>query len=529
MSNFSSAHLPTSTQIAELRNLLRFGGFHGEIAIFRAAISAAAVDVDRYDSEIEKLPDQAELNRLISERHTLTSYIELCRSVLSPIHRLPNELLELIFGWCFPSQAYKISSTVTPEKEVERLSRFYLLELSRVCSRWSHIAMQTPQLWSDIVVDTRLWDRCPVPVGTLLDFLESSLDRGREHPLSLEVCTVSQHHSSVFNLISRHAPRWKAASIWGTDEDNVLRACIGNFGRLEKLTLAGSWKDVETFQTAPRLRELIFSGSANQLPKIPWTQIQRCGYLDYSSNSSLASRLSLLSLLTNAANVKFALYLQTSTIDEALDLNITTHIRHIQLELSTTTRTRATACQFLDNLTFPSLLSFCLHPPLHTRPPVWSSPHFLRLATRSGFAQHLIRLVVHVLATETELLRCLEALPNLKWLSIMDCTSPGASATVITDLLLQGLLSVPGSPSVITPQLHSLTLNSVLDFTDSLYVDLVASRAESKSNDEFHANLWWLETRKRDVSAGALNKIAQLMAEKRLIFNSGEWRVRFPP
>ncbi|KAK7043355.1 hypothetical protein R3P38DRAFT_2883762 [Favolaschia claudopus] len=517
MSSFSSAHLPTSTQIAELRDLSRSGS-HGETARFRAFISAAALDVDRYDTEIEELSDQKELNRLISERRTLASYIEFCRSALSPIHRLPDELLELIFGWCFPSQAYKISSTVTPAEEVERLSRFYLIELSRVCSRWSHIAMQTPQLWSDIVVDTRLWDRCPVPVGTLLDLLESSLDRGREHPLTLEVWAVPQHHSNVFNLMGRHAPRWKAASIWGIDEDNVLQAYMGNFGRLETLSLSGSWKDVETFQIAPRLRELTYSGSADQLPKIPWTQIQRCTNIDYFSQTSLSSRLSLLSRLTDAANVKLGFYLQTSSIDEALDLNITSHTQHIQLEVSTTKRSRAapTACHFLDNLTFPSLMS---------------SPHFLRLATRSGFAQNLIRLVVHVLVTDTELLRCLEVLPKLQSLSITDCTSPSPGASsgiVITDLLLQGLVFVPGSPSVIAPQLHSLTFNSVLDFTDSLYIDLVTSRAGLAGEDAFNANLWWLLAKKREMSADALNKIAQLTAEKRLIFNSGEWRVYFP-
>ncbi|KAK7013777.1 hypothetical protein R3P38DRAFT_3277597 [Favolaschia claudopus] len=368
--------------------------------------------------------------------------------------------------------------------------------------------MQTPQLWSDIVVDTRLWDRCPVPVGTLLDLLESSLDRGREHPLTLEVWAVPQHHSNVFNLMGRHAPRWKAASIWGIDEDNVLRAYMGNFGRLETLSLSGSWKDVETFQIAPRLRELTYRGSADELPKIPWTQIQRCANIDYFSQTSLSSRLSLLSRLTNAANVKLGFYLQTSSTDEALDLNITSHTRHIQLEVSTTTRSRATACHFLDNLTFPSLRSFCLHPPLHTRPPVWSSPHFLRLATRSGFAHHLIRLVVHVLVTDTELLRCLEVLPKLESLSITDCTSPspGASAIVITDLLLQGLVFVPGSPSVVAPQLHSLTFNSVLDFTDSLYIDLVASRAGSAGEDAFNTNLWWLLAKKREVFVDALNK-----------------------
>ncbi|KAK7013814.1 hypothetical protein R3P38DRAFT_3575206 [Favolaschia claudopus] len=523
MSSFTSAHLPTAAQVADVRDLSRFGGSDTHTIALQAVVAAVALDLERYDAEIQMLPNQREINRLILERTTLSSYLGFCRSALSPVHKVPNELLVSIFAWCFPSQLYNISGKRTPEEEVDCVSHRHLRDLSRVCYRWYHIAMETPQLWSTIVVDARLWDRCHISVAALLLLLEASLRRGREQPLHLEVYAVAQHHYAIFELLSQYARRWKTAIIWGKDVDDGLRACAGNLGQLEKLSLAGKWRDVETFQTAPRLRELTYRGAVDKLPKMPWKQIQRCAYIDHFADVSLSSRLSFFRVLPNLADAKFALDLKDSSIDEPLDITITSDVRHIQFDLATTTSSSATACRFLDSLTFPSLKSFSLYPPRFRNPPVWSSPHFLRLAARSAFEKHLVRLVIHAIVTDIELLRCLEVLPKLRFLSVTDCTSSsGASATVITDTLLQKLTYVSGTASIIVPQLESLTLKTVLDFADSSYVDLIDSRAGNDDQDMFTANLWWVEGRKREVSVEALDKIVQLTTEGGLLFNSGE-------
>ncbi|KAK7058201.1 hypothetical protein R3P38DRAFT_2599839 [Favolaschia claudopus] len=522
--SFTSTHLPTATQLAAVRELSRLGS--SEPTALQAIVAAIVLDLERYDTEIQNLPIQREINRLISERITLLSYLGFCRSALSPVHKLPNELLVSIFAWCFPSQLYSILGKRTPEEEVDCVSHRYLRDLSRVCYRWYHIAMETPQLWSTIVVDARLWNRSHISVAALLLLLEASLRRGREHPLHLEVYAVAQHHHTIFELLSQYARRWKTAIIWGKDVDDGLRACAGNLGQLEKLSLAGKWKDVETFQTAPRLRELTYRGAVDKLPKMPWKQIQRCAYIDhFAGDVSLSSRLSFFRVLPNLADAKFALDLKDSSIDEPLDITITSDVRHIQFDLATTTTSSATACRFFDSLTFPSLKSFSLYPPRFRNPPVWSSPHFLRLAARSAFEKHLVRLVIHAVITDTELLRCLEVLPKLKFLSVTDCTSSSeASQPVITDTFLQKLtyVSGTGTPSMIVPHLESLTLKTVLDFADASYVDLIDSRAGKDDRDTFTANLWWVERRRREVSVDALDKIVQLTREGGLLFKAGE-------
>ncbi|KAJ7146922.1 hypothetical protein C8R44DRAFT_552905, partial [Mycena epipterygia] len=63
-------------------------------------IAESPDELARYDSEIQQLQDR--LDGLRSERATLESYANGCRSVLSPVRRLPAELLVDIFDICAP-------------------------------------------------------------------------------------------------------------------------------------------------------------------------------------------------------------------------------------------------------------------------------------------------------------------------------------------------------------------------------------------------------------------------------------------
>ncbi|KAK7013757.1 hypothetical protein R3P38DRAFT_3003892 [Favolaschia claudopus] len=504
---FSSTHLPTPPQVAEVRDLSRFGNLPTDTAGLRASISVANLEVARYATEIGML--QNELNRLTLERDAFASYAEVCRSALSPVHRMPNELLAYIFKWCFPHKLYSIGyRTRTPAEEVDRICRHHLLELSRVCFRWHYVVMDTPQLWSHLAVDMRVWNECDVPVANLLRMLESSLDRGKQHPLTLDIYAIQPHHHSFFELLSKHAQRWQTALLRGDDGNNGLRPCAGNFSQLKTLTLHGKWTDVEVFRTAPRLRE-----------------IQRFAYQDLSASVPLSARLSLLLRLPTASSMHLLLDLRQSSIDEPLDLAITSSVHYMYFQLATTAGSTVAACRFLENLTFPCLRSFSLYPPPYKNPPVWNSSHFISLATRSGFDSCLTHLVIHAIVTDAELLRCLEVLPKLLSLSITDCTSPGATQTVITDTLLTQLQCMSDVRCLLVPKLQVLTLKTVLGFTDSVYLDLVRSRAESEGGSMFMANLWWLGARMREVAVETLEEITKLTTTRReLIFNRGDWK-----
>jgi hypothetical protein len=106
------------------------------------------LELSRYDEQVACIHKQ--LHDLILERDSLIHYAAGCGSLFAPIRRVPNELLVEIFAMA--SQPSRISEG-TPQEEPCRLAKQDLLHLSQVCSHWNHVVMNTPMLWSNIVVD----------------------------------------------------------------------------------------------------------------------------------------------------------------------------------------------------------------------------------------------------------------------------------------------------------------------------------------------------------------------------------------
>jgi hypothetical protein len=72
-------------------------------------------------------------------RAELNVEIENHRSLLSPIHRVPSEILQEIFTACLPAAHNPVLSGDQPP-----------LLLTRVCQKWRDIMFSTPHLWSAI-------------------------------------------------------------------------------------------------------------------------------------------------------------------------------------------------------------------------------------------------------------------------------------------------------------------------------------------------------------------------------------------
>ncbi|KAJ6507839.1 hypothetical protein C8R47DRAFT_59668 [Mycena vitilis] len=71
-----------------------------EITVIRNFTTSARRRVTALDARIAML--KATMEQLISERDNLESQVEQCRHVLSPIRRVPPELLCEIFSWTLP-------------------------------------------------------------------------------------------------------------------------------------------------------------------------------------------------------------------------------------------------------------------------------------------------------------------------------------------------------------------------------------------------------------------------------------------
>ncbi|KAJ7143156.1 hypothetical protein C8R43DRAFT_837403, partial [Mycena crocata] len=135
-----------------------------------------------YESQLDRL--QETVLGILSARSKLQDYVNDCRAAVSPVRRLPPEILCEIF---IPL------SQSPPQRRVSSLRRAMAgivkpepIELSKVCSHWRRIIVGTPQFWSDVALYFLEW-RGERQSAFLLHLLKLSLDRGATHPLNLSV------------------------------------------------------------------------------------------------------------------------------------------------------------------------------------------------------------------------------------------------------------------------------------------------------------------------------------------------------
>ncbi|THU75193.1 hypothetical protein K435DRAFT_602795, partial [Dendrothele bispora CBS 962.96] len=96
----------------------------------------AEKDLDDYDTEIARL--EMAISILKRKRAHLEGHITACRSLLSPIRRLPWEILTLVFLLlCGEPSTWQDFLRLKPPA----------FQLSRVCASWRGVALNTPTIW----------------------------------------------------------------------------------------------------------------------------------------------------------------------------------------------------------------------------------------------------------------------------------------------------------------------------------------------------------------------------------------------
>ncbi|KAJ7744598.1 hypothetical protein B0H16DRAFT_987345 [Mycena metata] len=316
--------LPSPSQISELRGVIRSHSPPSATLLARShsVLDNSPVELARYATEIRMLEEA--LAELKSERALLESHVDDCRSLFSPVRRLPTELLVEIFDLCSPD-FNSVDDTTTVDQEEDRLAKIYLLRISRVCSRWHDIVMNSPKLWSTITVDTTLWRKSTISSATLLALLVSSLKRGADFPLTLEAAIGRKHpsHKSVLKLLAQHSRRWQTAYL-SVDPSHLtfLAHAQGNLPVLESLTLLSARRanveaTAEVFGAIPRLKTAEISGWFDGASlQLPWGQLRQ---LTIANGLCRMLSLDMLPLLSAEARCTIVVY--AATLDLPLHLS----------------------------------------------------------------------------------------------------------------------------------------------------------------------------------------------------------------
>ncbi|KAJ6563980.1 hypothetical protein B0H19DRAFT_1258501 [Mycena capillaripes] len=293
-----------------------------QIPGIRDIISDDVNRISLMDAEILSLQSQirnlnATLTQSLQKRNDATLHALQHRCILSPIRRVPPELISEIFDLVCGGETGK------------RLP-WYLGHVSR---SWRHTALSLGHLWSSVTVELR-----SLKADVLLASMAEQLRRTARVPLDVyfpNVRTVMD--APLLELILRCSSRWRSLSLnrrsrlpHHTAVLDWLRPVEGHLEQLVRLEVPHYWITIpDIFSTAPRLREVILTdrhlSESTSSILIPWQQIshyrgtygseRQLEILEQSPNL-LECALSFRGVLSVVSNITPTLpYLRRLTLD----------------------------------------------------------------------------------------------------------------------------------------------------------------------------------------------------------------------
>ncbi|KAF5386349.1 hypothetical protein D9757_006689 [Collybiopsis confluens] len=382
------------------------------------------------------------------------------RSVLSPVHRLPNEVLCRIFVWICHS---KDSVTSRP------------FVLAGVCNRWRTLCLSYSRLWSKFHFGFHQNGLGSYDKWNLLDLF---LQRSGQQSLTISIYyNESRPDFTLFHKFARCASRWGNIVVKSAhDEWLPMYLSEGvQFPALESLDIGLSGRDLETFENAPRLKKLTATSTL-------------------SLSQQVLQRIIDLSYTADAPNFRDVI----TSCPRLLTLSITGH-RHdllpenipgIIVPTLTTLGIKgggSALCQMLRFFTAPALTSLLVL--------VW---HDVNILPHSDFdvtcscihafleRSHceLKKLQLETDWSDSQLLVLLSKIPSLEELTVcelnynidIDDRRPNPPG-LATKSFFEGLHSFKSSPFPLVPNLRSLTFKIRLrNFDDEAFVSMVLSR-----------------------------------------------------
>ncbi|KAJ7330534.1 hypothetical protein DFH08DRAFT_314625 [Mycena albidolilacea] len=173
-----------------------------EVTLIHSVVSDVEEHLARLDDEIAKI--QETLNQLERKRSSLSIYRARNKAILSPLRRMPPEVLGEIFSRTLPS---------ITEMWREQACQEYMANnpwvLSHTCSQWRGISLSTPQLWSLVVVNYDQKTCCSIPP------IAAQLQRAEKLKIHFfgSGTVDSRPQIQMFQLLLQHASRWEELSL----------------------------------------------------------------------------------------------------------------------------------------------------------------------------------------------------------------------------------------------------------------------------------------------------------------------------
>ncbi|KIK69385.1 hypothetical protein GYMLUDRAFT_646572 [Collybiopsis luxurians FD-317 M1] len=418
----------------------------------RDFIQSVNQDLDDYSNEISQLE-----NRLVflrAQHQRAQQQAAVLRSLLAPIHHLPNELLAQIFRRVCESNFHLWHFGLSKAP----------FRLSAVCSRWRSLCLSQSNLWIYLQLNCFGGLRTGFPVDLYLE-------RSKQQLLTLAWFTGESEEDVIFQKLANCSPRWKEIYINSWVPSSQLRGL--DFPALETLKLYADeveeGLDLNLFERALKLQTLIVSGPRLIPNREVLGRITKLSYRTDTGNSS-----EILNLCPKLHTLEIKDYHPLEDAPLVSSLNVMSNLTSLHV-INTDGFWRA-----LHSLTTPALTMLSLE---HFTDEDLSGHetrlYIERFLERSNCS--LAKLEIKLSWMDEDVVALLRRLPTLQELTVRDLQR-GECPRPITKAFLESLHSyqqspLRQSPLPIVPKLHSLSLEvAAAGFDHKSFVKTILSR-----------------------------------------------------
>ncbi|KAJ7673911.1 hypothetical protein DFH06DRAFT_751319 [Mycena polygramma] len=459
--------LPKSSP--ELVHLLRSNDLplDSDIPSIRGVITEGQAEIAHWDAHIDALEAQIQtlrttLAHFVERREEVAEHVRRHESIISPVRRVPLELISEIFAMAVPSSDLGEVRGVLLGRPPDPKTSWYLGLISR---SWRDCALSCPTLWSTLTISFS------TPSNGYLVKIEEQLRRSATAALELYwPDPQTEVDPRLLSLILPSCTRWRSLHLhdWAPSREELvldwLEPVRDHLNQLNHLTIVTSryLRIPDVFITAPNLRRVVvleerFSGGSPSSIRIPWGQISH-----YRGTCSLARHTEFLRVAPNMLECILSFPWKDRTPPQNT-ITILPNLRRLWSYWIPSSESTVADFPF----TAPSLEELTIYPTLKFLPFIQRSSLTLnKLALLSG--------PIHF----SELTSILRALPNLGSL-VIRCGGVEKSVRESEEVALFNAMLLSGAPSDICPNLVSLVYG-YLDWHSVPSIDAFFAQARSR-------------------------------------------------
>ena len=440
----------------------------------RVLLAAALEESRSYSVGTASLTSHRDALR--TNQDALERQIELGRSFLAPVRRLPVEILAEIFeAACLDG----FSGLLPYESPV-------VLNVASVCFVWRTVAIETPQLWARLLKTAEVTQPLDHDGthrfyhGFTKRFLEGMLDRTQSIPLELgSIDNVKTLELFAPALLGRCHECDFVEPETDSDLEHFLKAmpslCSSRMG------LANTSADMDMSSLVPNLRRVSISELHHNIILPTRLTSLELYYSDYGALANILSHTSSLQHLAISYIKMDGIQIEAEQPSSSIRLD---HLRSLYLRLLRLRHYGTAFDHFLNNAVTPNLSTLSLRSKSHPQDPIPASIFTFLKHCRASVKTLLLENVYYPMSTFTSILRSLSSLNVLGY--SCDDTSSAIESTDFGDIV--HMLDVRPSRSSggnadesLLPQLTQLDITLPgSSFTDQELVDMISSRWRSE-------------------------------------------------